>query len=254
VVLFQGAMGEHTRSSDFEANGPNLTKDYQLDHNARFFIVVRGYRGQGSGSYSLSLSCLGGPCAGEVPPPPVVELSKTEQHNCVEAARVCAVAAVPEYSGAVGAVRAQQIFDRCLSEQTVETYHSDVPASCAPACQSEDGSFVCDAVVALLPWLADQTSACVDEFNGCVENCYDAGYDGARESLEEGGEAVCVTGEIAFNGSCRDVAELEVCGGRWAEDSCEACYLGCHSTAGAWMDDLDTICDEECNCEVSDDF
>lgn len=67
-------------------------------------------------------------------------------------------------------------------------------------------------------------------------------------------EAICATGEAAFNGSCPDVEQLEVCGGPLADDSCEACYIRCHQRTGAWVDDLDTICDEDCECTPSDDF
>lgn len=254
IVMFQGHASNHVSSDNYDVTATSLTKDYTLDRNTRYFVVVRGYEGQGTGSYSLSLTCLGGPCAGEVPPPPVVELEDSERQECVMKARQCAVTKLPAYNGAVGAVRAQQVFDECLSETTIETWHSDVPATCAPACQTEEAKDVCDAIVGMLPWLADQSTECVGAFNDCIEVCYDAGYGQADEGIEYGGEAVCVTGLAAFNGSCGSVSELQVCGGPWHEDSCEACYLGCYSSSGAWMDDLDTICSEECNCTPSDDF
>jgi hypothetical protein len=255
MVLFQGTASAHVSSTSYDVTPTSLTKDYALDHNGTYYVVVRGYEGVGSGSYSLTATCLGGPCAGEVPPPPVLELDEAEAAECITKARVCAVDRLPQYGGAVGAVRAQQIFDQCLAEATVETYSHDVPATCAPACtQSEDAQYLCDGVVGTLPWLADQTEACVGEFNSCVDECWDANWGDPDDYLAYGGESICVVGEAAFNGSCRDVADLEVCGGRWAGDSCEACYINCHATTGAWIDDLDTICDETCNCDPSEDL
>lgn len=254
IVLFLGASANHVSSDDFDVSTSTLTKDYTLDRNARYFVVVRGYQGHGSGSYTLSATCLGGPCAGEVPPPPVVELSEQEKQECVAKSRVCALDKLPEYNGAVGAVRSQTVWDECISQTTIETAVSDVPATCATACQGEEAAPVCEALVAMLPWLADQTSACVGKFNECIGACYDAGYGQADEGIEYGGEAVCTTGIAAFNGSCNDVRDLQVCGGPWAADSCEACYIECHYTSGAWIDDLDTICSETCDCEPSDDL
>lgn len=252
VVLFQGSAKNHVSSVDFQASEGMLRKDYEVGFDGTYFLVVRGYQNQGAGSYSLSAECLGGPCAGEVPPPPVFELEEDERAQCVRAARECAIAKLPAYNGAVGSVRARQIFDSCLAETTVDTVHSDVEASCAPACTNDDD--VCDAIVGLLPWLADQTPACVGEYNLCVDECYDAAWSDAEHNVTYGGEGVCATGETAFNGSCPNVSELEVCGGQWAEDSCEACYTRCFQREGAWIDDLDTICDETCECELSDDF
>lgn len=254
IVLFRGNVNDHISSDAHEVAEGSLRKDYATDRNGRYFIVVRGYQNQGAGSYSLSAECLGGPCAGEIPPPPVVELDDGDKVACVRQARECAVTKLPEYGGAVGSVRAKQIFDDCLGQATVDTWQSDVPASCATACAGVDDAFVCDSIVGMLPWLADRTPQCVDAFNGCIEDCSDAAGGDHPNNLYEGIEAVCVTGEVAFNGSCRDVSELAVCGGEWSEDSCEACYIGCHATIGAWYDDLDTICSDECDCSPSDDL
>ncbi len=248
VVLFQGSASHHVASDDFDVTTNTLAKTYSLDDSGSYVIVVRGYQNQGAGSYTLSVECLAGPCAGETPPAPVVELGSADKQSCIKAARECAVARLPEYGGAVGAVRSQQIFDECLGAATVETWEHDLPVSCAPACQGDDAAEVCDAVVAMLPWLADQSPSCIDEFNDCVLLCYEAGNEQAMESVAGGGEATCVTGYAAFNGSCGDVAQLQACGGPWAPGSCEACYLSCYDSMGAWLDDLDMICDEACDC------
>jgi hypothetical protein len=254
LVVFRGTVRDHLPSTDYDAAETSLRKDYETDRDGTYYVVVRGYRNQGAGSYTLQAECLAGPCAGETPPPPVVELDDQQKAECVRKARECSVAALPAYNGYVGSVRAKQIFDRCLGETTVESWESDIPASCAPACQGEDEAYVCDAIVSLLPWLADQTPECIDTYNGCIEDCYDAGYGQADEAVLEGGEGVCTTGEAAFNGSCVDVRDLTTCGGRWEPDSCEACYIECYYTFGAWNDDLDTICTDACACERSDDF
>ena len=255
IVLFQGTASAHVSSASYDVTATSLTKDYALEHNGNYYVVVRGYEGVGSGSYSLTAECLGGPCAGEVPPPPVIELDEAEAAECITKARECAVSRLPQYDGAVGAVRAQQIFDQCLSEATVETYYHDVPATCAPACrQSDDAEYLCDGVVGILPWLADQTTECVSEFNSCVDECWGANWGDPDDYLAYGAESVCVVGEVAFNGSCLDVANLEVCGGQWATGSCEACHLNCEATTGAWIDDLDMICEEGCDCEPSEDY
>ena len=254
IVLFLGSSRNHVSSADFEVGGGTLRKDYAVENNGTYYVVVRGYQNQGAGAYSLSAECLGGPCAGEIPPPPVVELDDEEKAFCVRQARECAIAKLPAYNGAVGPVRSKQVFDTCLAEGTVETWQSDIDATCAPACAGEDESYVCNAIIELLPWLADQTTECVGEYNLCVEECYDAAWGDNDTSVIYGGEGICATGEAAFNGSCPQVSQLEVCGGPWADDSCEACYTRCFQRTGAWIDDLDTICDEECECEPSDDF
>lgn len=248
LVLYPGLEGASTPSTDYQVTDTTLTKDYEVGFTGRNYIVVRGYQNEGAGSYALAVECLAGPCAGELPPPPVVELDEEERWSCVEAARRCAIDALPTYNGYVGTVRAQQIFDDCLSSGTVETASSDVPATCAPACQADDWSAVCEDIVGLLPWLADQTPQCVDRFNECVDECYYAGtYSAYYGDYPIRGEAVCVAGH-GTNGSCKDVEKLEACGGQWPEHSCEACYYRCEAHAGAWIDDLDSTCAETCEC------
>lgn len=256
VVLFRGGLGSKISSAAFEVGEGMLTKDYAIDSSGTYVVLVRGYQNEGAGSYTLTASCNGGPCAGETPPPKVIELDDREQQTCIRKARECAVTELPKYNGAVGLIRGRQVFDRCLAKQTVETPWEELPVSCANACDGDDGSYVCDGVVSILPWLADQAPACVDAWNGWVDECYERGeYVGdISAEMVYGGESVCVYGEVAFNGYPKDVEQTAVCGGPWADDSCEACYLGCHASTGAWLDDLDTICDERCECQPSDDF
>jgi len=48
-----------------------------------------------------------------------------------------------------------------------------------------------------------------------------------------------------FNGTCDSYArELAVCGGNLELETVEACHLHRQSTDGAWIDDLDIICEE----------
>jgi hypothetical protein len=83
-------------------------------------------------------------------------------------------------------------------------------------------------------------------------DCYDAaeyGYDyWDEESLYETVEARCW--QDGFNGTCDSFARShEACGGEIPADSAAECTEWCESTTGAHIDDLDTICGYDSDCE-----
>ena len=157
---------------------------------------------------------------------------------CIKVARECAFDKLPSFNGAVGAVRARSTFGECLEKTSLQS-----GASCKTACDSPEGRSICDGVIDILPFYADQTAACHAEFESCMSDCYDA--DGDAGGLENGPEEVCLFN--GFNNTCDGYARGHVvCGGSYADDSAEQCHALCESTFGAWNDDLDDICTMDC--------
>jgi hypothetical protein len=69
-------------------------------------------------------------------------------------------------------------------------------------------------------------------------------------------EAICWA--MGFNGTCDGYARGHAtCGGdEYTTDSPGECHAFCRATSGAWMDDLDTICTDECGdlCSEAEDI
>jgi len=236
--LYEG-MSTKVSSANFDVNGATLTKTYEIGRTGWYSLLLTAYQGENSGRYTTTIECNGGPCAGE----PVVEaLDEDQKADCIQRARECAFTDMLQYNGAVGAVRARSLFEGCLDKLMVE----DEGLACAPACVGGLAVSICDGIIDLIPHYADQTPACLSTFGDCMDLCYDAaewgyGYDG----LEYGPEDMCLFG--GFNGTCDSYArEHETCGGQLVTDSPEACYALCESTTGAHIDDLDTLCSDEC--------
>lgn len=227
------------RSSDFNVSPKSLVKTYTIDSTAKYLIAVRAFRNQGAGRYSIVVECTGGPCAGEFPEPDDnEELDARTIGDCIDDARKCSLDALPRYNGAVGPVRARSVFDGCLEK----TGTSD-GLSCAKACESDDAKFVCDDIVSSLPFYADQTQACTAELESCMDDCADMD-DGTPDEVFFTNVSICFSN--GFNGTCdRLVRQLPACGGSLTDETA-VCYESCRSISGAWMDDLDTICSDDC--------
>ena len=87
----------------------------------------------------------------------------------------------------------------------------------------------------------------METLDGCLDSCFEMGDDsGGSDELWETREGICW--EHGFNGNCDSYARGHAaCGGTYAADSNEQCHALCESTTGAWTDDLDTLCVEECD-------
>jgi hypothetical protein len=198
-----------------------------------------------SGDYKLTVTCTGGPCAGEAQKPLEVKLDDGQKLDCITKARQCTFEDMKPLNGDVGTARARELLDACLAKVTLSNGKGNLPLSCKSAC-SGNGKAACDSLVAKLPWFADRSQACLDEWDVCMSDCYQGGDDWSGDDISEHPEMVCVH-EPVFNGNCwYYVQTIAPCGGKLKMGTEERCREYCENTTGAWMDDLDTICIESC--------
>lgn len=248
VMLFRGA-NTYVSSQEWSLTGQLLTKDYAVDFGGRHVLVVRAYQGDGAGKYTMSTTCTGGPCNGEVVIDPEPEgISPDQAGACIGLARECALDRVGRYDGAVGDVRSKELWAECMAEAALD--HG--ATSCQTACDGEEQAALCEGIRTALIFYADRTEACRTLVNDCMGWCYEAGGDGTAEEFWTSAEAVCW--ENGFNGTCDGYARGHAtCDGtEYAADTYPECYAACESTAGAWTDDLDMICTEECEIYCED--
>ncbi len=240
-TLYYGAS-TYVASKSWSRSGATLTKTYVAAESGLYFIGVKPYRGDGAGRYELRPTCTGGPCAGE---PVIVPMTIDLRAQCIDAARTCAFDKLPAFDGAVGAVRARSVFQSCLTTVT-----GDDGEACGEACiDPADASAkdTCDAIVADLPFYADQDAACFKVVDDCLEECADAAHGDDANAEEVWQTTIGICWDAGFNGTCDGYArDHAACGGDVAADSDEDCHNYCESTTGAWLDDLDTICTEAC--------
>lgn len=240
------SLSDHLRSQSFDVDDDGLVKTYEIEGSGRHLLAVRAFQHQGQGDYELEIECTGGPCNGEILVEP---LENEAADDCIARAQQCAFDEMDRYNGAVGSVRARTLFEDCLAElQSVDG------SSCVLACEDHpdaDGfdqgerAEVCDDVIAELPFFADASGACLAALDDCMEQCVDLVEFNPFDSVFDQGFARCWT--FGFNGTCPAYArEHESCGGALAANSDEECFAYCESTDGAWVDDLDTICDDFC--------
>jgi hypothetical protein len=198
---------------------------------------VQAYRGRGAGRYALTPTCTGGPCAGQVGHD---DLELLEREACIDAARLCAFEDMAPFNGAVGPSRARTLFQNCLTRGTV------AGQSCSAACDDDDAKEICEGIIATMPFYADQSPACLDTLAGCMDDCADATDEDATPD-EFWSTVLGICWMHGLNGSCDSFARDTVeCGGTLARESHDRCMQECASTTGAWIDDLDTMCDEAC--------
>jgi hypothetical protein len=236
-TLYFGASN-HVSSATFSRTTKSVTKAYDLTATGRYYLVVRPYRNEGSGRYTVTASCTAGPCDGT---PVDVPLSIEERGTCVAAARECSFAALPAYNGAVAAGRARTIFQRCVADGNVDG------KACTNACVGDaEAAELCEGVIDTLPFYADHSAACFAEVQDCLEECAAAGDSGEPSSVGETTIAMCWMNGL--NSTCDAYArEHAKCGGSYVDDSNEECHALCESTFGVWNDDLDTRCVESCD-------
>lgn len=257
-LSFFWGTSTYVGSESWERDGDTLRKTYVAEGAGKYLVAVRAYEGEGDGGYRVSARCLGGPCAGEFPEPePGDEYDVESATDCIAKARRCSFERLPAYNGAVGAVRARQIFTGCLESVSL----SD-GTSCARACEYEgdptttyddgDAAGFCEGIQEMLIFYADQTPACLGVLDGCIGDCYDnfgSGYIySERGDFGYTAESLCLS--TGFNGNCDRYARRHTdCGGDLLPDSGALCAELCQSTIGAPIDDLDTLCSSDSDCE-----
>lgn len=239
VSLFTRS-GSSIRSDDFDVTSKRLTKNYTIGSSGEFLVVVRAFRNEGAGSYEVLATCDGGPCAGEFPEPdPDDEFELFEAIDCIDAARICALNELPRFNGAVGEKRSESIFNDCI-----EKTGTSLGTSCAPACDfSDDAADLCFDIKRSLPFYADQPAECTARVNECMDDCMDFGdFDG--DDFFSTTLGLCWS--FGFNGNCDSLARsMPECGGDVTNETA-VCYEECLVMPGAFMDDMDVICEEEC--------
>ncbi|MBT8493203.1 MAG: hypothetical protein KJO07_09100 [Deltaproteobacteria bacterium] len=230
-------------SQSFDVDPDRLHKTYLIETTGTHFFAARAFQNQGSGAFTLQVTCNGGPCAGQFNPEP---LDGDEAADCIRDAFVCAQEDLKQFNGAVGPARATSSFEGCLAASGTPS-----GSSCAIACNGagtlgdeilDDLQVVCNEMKFDLQFFADQNDACFAEYDNCMHECMDGPQD----------LPTCYS--FGFNGTCPTYAKaLDSCGGSVEVDGDLACHLLCESTFGAHNDDLDTICEEDCGVDRPDD-
>jgi hypothetical protein len=227
-------------SASFDVASNQLTKTYSMADSGRFFLGVRAYQGNGSGSYSISIECTGGPCSGD----PVIAplLAPSDADACIALARDCAFEDMQVYAGAVGPARARTLFDGCLNKTSTPG-----GLACASACEGADATAVCEVNIAAIPFYADQSEQCIGELNRCVSECknYADGNYWYDDGVSDGPDFICTFESL--HGSCDGYArDHEWCGGANAHESHAQCNDFCFNAWNAFSDDDYGTCAEEC--------
>jgi len=255
LSFFYGTSS-YVGSESWDRDGDTLKKVYVAEEAGKYLVAARAYHGEGAGEYTVSARCVGGPCAGEFPPPGS-EYNAQTATECIAKARRCAFDRMPAFDGAIGEVRARQIFEGCL-----EGVSLDDGSSCARACaytgeegieyDDDNAMRFCNGIQEMLIFYADQSPACVATLDSCIGECYDAfeyGYGpGDEHDFYYTPENLCLDG--GFNGNCDSYARRTAdCGGNLPRDGAAQCTELCESTTGAHIDDLDTICGYDSDCD-----
>ena len=249
LTMYYGTS-TYLSSESWERDGNVLRKVYLAQSSGTHLIAARAYRGEGQGDYTVRVRCVGGPCNGEVPPPdPDEVLSAAEVGECIEVARRCAFERLPRYEGRVGDARAAVLIDECLQEAAVaDVACAGVADWVNPDEDNDAARYLLDAIREDLPFYADQSATCLGVLEGCISECHSAsawGYSG--DNLQDTAEMMCWEG--IWNGDCDSYARGHAaCGGERLADSSADCTALCHSTTGAFIDDLDTACSSDSDC------
>ena len=229
--VFAGGYS-YLASASHDAQAKKLTKNYVATTGGKHFIGIAAYQGRGTGNYSIKVTCTGGPCAGE---PFVAPLEPEHVNQCIRKTRECALTkARPASGGSVTIAKARSAWTECAGQVM-----ADDGKACTTACEG-DNEFTCKAAIEAVKYFAGKPAACEAVFKDCMEQCADYGDDSSES------ESVCL--DIGFNGTCPGYAKQRTeCGGSVQADSNEDCHNLCHTTNGAWVDDLDVMCEEACD-------
>jgi len=231
--LFAGGHS-HVASQSHEALPKKLTKNYVATTGGKHFLGIAAYEGRGTGDYKVKVTCTGGPCAGQAFVRPLEESQKNE---CIQKARECALVKARPASGSgnasIASVRAA--WASCLADTMLAGGES-----CKPACDEGDAQTTCKGIIQAVKYFASKPATCTAALNDCMSQCVDAG------DHSDISEQICMLD--GFNGTCDGYARANAaCGGSEQPGSNEECHSLCRATSGAWMDDLDVICEESCD-------
>jgi hypothetical protein len=83
-----------------------------------------------------------------------------------------------------------------------------------------------------------------------MSSCYDGGDYGYGDADDLWATVESLCWQNGFNGTCPGYARShEACGGAFRADGARACTELCESTTGAHIDDLDTLCSSDSDCD-----
>jgi hypothetical protein len=237
-----GSNVSHDQGSYAETAGGNrksLTATASRHH-----VVVRANYYRGAGEFSLVVRCVGGPCAGDFGPG---DDRIVHAGTCLERARECALTRLGS-AAVTDVASAASLLNGCLAEQNV--FGFDCAAACAVG---EDATALCTKIAEALPFYADESDACRELANDCLEECnlreeYGSYLDEDDFEFWMNSEAICWN-DVEWNGTCDDFARAHVhCGGteHAVEESFDSCMAWCGAISGAWGSDIDEMCGPGC--------
>ncbi len=223
----------YQRPASYDVGDQAVTLNYVASRSGLFHIVVKAYREQGTGSFSLATACTGGPCAG-ISNDPIARAS-----TCIMDAAECSLLALPDYGGRVGAARARSIFEGCLAD-----------GPCNGVCDG-DNAETCDRIIDELPALADTRETCHGELIACFDACREIEGYYTAETLEDSAAGACFDG---YNGNCLDYMNRHTeCGGdELVASSTNACEALCDSSEGAFDEGPFDGCYDGCSDTKAD--
>jgi len=246
ITVFLGTS-VYLRSDNWNLENQVLSKWYTATETGKYLVAVMAYHGQGEGRYSLTATCLGGPCNGEYPDP-VETMEISDLARCFQEARVCAFGKLDQQGGAVDESQADQIFADCLAATGTEDGES-----CANTCQvvidheyDIQPQALCDTITSALSRVSSQPVGCAAVLDNCLNVCHEMNDGDSYDELSYTPEGMCWMS--GFNGNCDSFFRgHKECGGdEYESDTLKECFEFCFSTTGAWYDDLDDACDMDC--------
>ena len=246
-LLFDG--NQAVRSTSYDVDRTTLTKTYTVSSNGDYALLVRAYRGRGQGPYTIQAVCESGPCNGDTDlPDPNTELQVEFIDDCMRQARL---QVLNNTSMQLTEAEATALFKESLQQISAENGWTGDILSCGSVCDPSrkdyDERYYCDSIGGVLAAFSDKSVDCKSELEYCMVDCTE---ESNYSDWEDGYAPENMCFFAGFNGTCDYYAlNTKACGGAIAEDSPEGCMLHCWSTIGAYTDDLDTICEESCDCD-----
>ncbi len=253
VSLYWGT-NTYIHSRRWNREGNLLQKWYEAENTGTYFVAARAYRDIGTGDYRLTAICEAGPCNGDIPEPPDPDpLTAGQAAECIDSARRCAYT---DLSEPLTQEAAQEKFDNCIAAATVEDADS-----CSTACEftgrwddESDAAEICRRLVDGMVFYSAASNECRGTLGNCLGECL--GSDMADEYYDDEEfyyTPIGICWYFGFNGNCDSYARShETCGGERPDDSAAECFAFCESTVGAFIDDLDCLCDDECDYLCND--
>lgn len=228
---------------DYTASSTEVTLDYTIEETGTHYLAVRAYKGEGVGTFGLTITCTGGTCAGV----PTSRDPYERASDCIVTAKSCALEALPSYNGRVGEGTANTIWDGCIEEASAA-----LGRSCADACEVDsDAETMCNNFKGELPELADQPGSCIAEYTECLDIC---GYNAGAFSVYGFEDTEAYRCQEGYFGNCNGFRDQHtLCGGsNWQETGVDRCLALCWATEGAWDEGPWDGCTDTCYDECPD--